>query len=121
MNKTAPSLSPEFNKLLAKYVADFIVRVTSGNTSKVPIALDPAFSLACKDLNIWFKTSFGHGNLAEIPWLACFAPGQSAQLEGVYPVLLYQRATNTASVNYGVSATAMEATGAWPCVNGRNT
>jgi len=114
MNKTAPSLSPEFNKLLAKYVADFIVRVTSGSTSQVPIALDPAFSLACKDLNIWFKTSFGHGNLAEIPWLACFAPGQSAQLEGVYPVLLYQRATNTASVNYGVSATAMEATGAWP-------
>jgi hypothetical protein len=35
MNKTAPSLSPEFNKLLTKYVEDFIVRVTSGNTSQV--------------------------------------------------------------------------------------
>lgn len=114
MSKTASSLSPEFKKLLNKYVEDFIVRVTSGSTSQAPIALDPVFSLACKDLNIWFKTSFGHGNLAEIPWLACFAPGQSAQLEGVYPVLLYHRATNTASVNYGVSATAVEATGAWP-------
>lgn len=114
MSKTTNSLSPEFKKLLTKYVEDFITRVTSGSTSQVPIALDPAFSLACKELNIWFKTSFGHGNLAEIPWLACFAPGQSAQLEGVYPVLQYERATNTASVNYGVSATAFEASGAWP-------
>jgi 5-methylcytosine-specific restriction protein B len=114
MSKTASSLTPTFKKLLSKYVEDFIVRVTSGSTSQVPIAIDPAFSLACKDLNIWFKTSFGHGNLAEIPWLACFAPGQSAQLEGVYPVLLFQRSNNTASVNYGVSATAVDATGAWP-------
>jgi hypothetical protein len=114
MSKTTTSLSPEFKKLLEKYVEDFIVRVTSGSTSQVPIKSDPAFSLACRDLNIWFKTSFGHGNLAEIPWLACFAPGQSAQLEGVYPLLLYQRATSTASVNYGVSATAAEGTGAWP-------
>jgi 5-methylcytosine-specific restriction protein B len=114
MSNTANSLSPEFKKLLTKYVDDFIVRVTSGSTSQVPITLDPAFSLACKELNIWFKTSFGHGNLAAIPWLACFAPGQSAQLEGVYPVLLFERATSTASVNYGVSATAVEASGAWP-------
>jgi len=114
MSKTASSLTPQFNKLLSKYVEDFITRVTSGSTSQVPIALDPEFSLACKELNIWFKTSFGHGNLAEIPWLACFAPGQSAQLEGVYPVLMFQRSNNTASVNYGVSATAVEATGAWP-------
>lgn len=114
MSKTASSLTPAFNKLLSKYVEDFITRVTSGSTSQVPIALDPEFSLACKELNIWFKTSFGHGNLAEIPWLACFAPGQSAQLEGVYPVLMFQRSNNTASVNYGVSATAVEATGAWP-------
>ncbi|MBK7049858.1 MAG: hypothetical protein IPH54_03230 [Rhodoferax sp.] len=88
MSKTASSLSPEFKKLLNKYVEDFIVRVTSGSTSQAPIALDPVFSLACKDLNIWFKTSFGHGNLAEIPWLACFAPGQSAQLEGVSGIAL---------------------------------
>lgn len=114
MNKAAPSMSLEFKKLLRQYVEDFIGRVTSGSTSQAPIALDPAFSLACKALNIWFKTSFGQGNLAEIPWLACFALGQSAQLEGVYPVLLFQRATQTASVNYGVSATAVEATGAWP-------
>ena len=114
MNTAVSSLNPEFKKLLSKYVEDFIVRVTSGSTSQVPIALDPAFSLACKGLNIWFKTSFGHGSLAEIPWLACFAPGQSAQLEGVYPVLLYQRVTNIASVSYGVSATAVESMGAWP-------
>ncbi len=99
MNQTALPLSPAFKQMLHKYVEDFIVRVTSSSTSQVPIPIDAAFSLACKDLNIWFKTSFGHGSLAEIPWLACFAPGQSAQLEGVYPVLLYQRATSTASVN----------------------
>lgn len=114
MNTAVSSLNPEFKKLLSKYVEDFIVRVTSGSTSQVPIALDPAFSLACKGLNIWFKTSFGHGSLAEIPWLACFAPGQSAQLKGVYPVLMFQRSSNTVSVNYGVSATAVEAQGAWP-------
>lgn len=65
-------------------------------------------------MGIWFKTSFGHGNPAAIPWLACFVPGQSAQLEGVYPVLLYRRSTSTASVNYGASATAVEASGIWP-------
>lgn len=114
MNTAVTSLNPEFKKLLKKYVEDFIARVTSGSSSQVPIALESAFSLACKELNIGFKTSFGHGNLAEIPWLACFALGQSAQLKGVYPALMFQRSNNTVSVSYGVSATAREVTGAWP-------
>ncbi|MFM9902240.1 MAG: McrB family protein [Polaromonas sp.] len=103
-----------FESLLNDYVSAFVARVSSSSTSQVPIPVTADFSHQCEKLGIWFKTSFGHGSLAEIPWLACFAPGQSAKLAGVYPVLMYQRSTGTVSVSYGESATAVETAGIWP-------
>ena len=114
MDEPKPVLGADFKTLLQRYVEAFIARVTSDSTSQVSISIEPAFALACEAAGIWFKTSFGHGNMAQIPWLACFVAGQSAKLEGVYPVLLYQRATQTASVNFGVSATAEKSSGTWP-------
>ena len=113
MDEPKPVLGADFKTLLQRYVEAFIARVTSDSTSQVSISIEPAFALACEAAGIWFKTSFGHGNMAQIPWLACFVAGQSAKLEGVYPVLLYQRATQTASVNFGVSATAEKSSGTW--------
>ena len=107
-------LDASFKALLTDYVDGFITRISSTSTSQAPIPIAPAFTNKCEELGIWFKTSFGHGSLASIPWLACFVPGQSAQFEGVYPVLMYQRSTTTASVSYGASATAVEASGIWP-------
>ena len=114
MDEPKPVLGADFKTLLQRYVEAFIARVTSDSTSQVSISIEPAFALACEAAGIWFKTSFGHGNMAQIPWLACFVAGQSAKLEGVYPVLLYQRATQTASVNFGVNATAEKSSGTWP-------
>ena len=114
MDEPKPVLGADFKTPLQRYVEAFIARVTSDSTSQVSISIEPAFALACEAAGIWFKTSFGHGNMAQIPWLACFVAGQSAKLEGVYPVLLYQRATQTASVNFGVSATAEKSSGTWP-------
>lgn len=114
MDEPKPVLGADFKTLLQRYVEAFIARVTSDSTSQVSISIEPAFALACEAAGIWFKTSFGHGNMAQIPWLACFVAGQSAKLEGVYPVLHYQRATQTASVNFGVSATAEKSSGTWP-------
>ena len=114
MDEPKPVLGADFKTLLQRYVEAFIARVTSDSTSQVSISIEPAVALACEAAGIWFKTSFGHGNMAQIPWLACFVAGQSAKLEGVYPVLLYQRATQTASVNFGVSATAEKSSGTWP-------
>lgn len=108
------SADENFNALLKDYVYAFVERVTSSSTSQTPIFVAPAFAKSCEELGIWFKTSFGHGSLASIPWLACFVPGQCAQFEGIYPVLMYQRSTGRAVVSYGASATAVEATGAWP-------
>ena len=108
------NLDASFKALLTDYVDGFIARVSSTSSSQAPIPIAPAFANRCEESGIWFKTSFGHGNLASIPWLACFVPGQSAQFEGVYPVLMYQRSTSIASVNYGASATAVEASGIWP-------
>lgn len=106
--------SANFKDLLTKYVEDFIVKVAAGNFDLRPIPIAPAFSLECKGLNIWFKTSFGFGNAAAIPWLACLLPGQGAELQGVYPVLLFDVANSEASVCYGVSASAKESDGVWP-------
>jgi len=107
-------LDSNFKSQLTEYVSSFIARVTSDSTSQILIKTTPQFDTSCKTLGIRFKTSFGHGSLADIPWMACFVPGQSAQLEGVYPVLLFQRSTGKASVSYGVSASAMPAVGIWP-------
>jgi len=54
------------------------------------------------------------GTPTVIPWLACFLPGQTAGKDGVYPVILFRRDTNTVSVCYGVSATAQATEGGWP-------
>ena len=107
-------LDASYQALLTDYVDSFIQRVASANTSQVPIPITPAFANKCAALGIWFKTSFGHGSLAAIPWLACFVPGQSAQFEGVYPVLMYQRTSGIASVSYGASANSVESSGIWP-------
>ena len=107
-------LDARFKALLTDYVDGFITRISSASTSQAPIPIAPALANKCEELGIWFKTSFGHGSLAAIPWLACFVQGQSAQFEGVYPVLMYQRSTSIASVSYGASATAVEASGIWP-------
>lgn len=108
------SADESFNALLRDYIHAFVERVASNSASQTPIPVAPAFAKTCEELGIWFKTSFGHGSLAAIPWLACFVPGQSAQFEGVYPVLMYQRSTGTAAVSYGASATAVVASGVWP-------
>ncbi len=107
-------LDASFQALLTDYVDGFIQRVASASPSQAPIPIAPAFANKCEALGIWLKTSFGHGNLAAIPWLACFVPGQSAQFEGVYPVLMYQRTSGIASVSYGASANAVESSGIWP-------
>ena len=108
------SADDSFNALLSDYIGAFVERVVSNSASQTPIPVAPAFAKTCEELGVWFKTSFGHGSLAAIPWLACFVPGQSAQLEGVYPVLMCQRSSGTAAVSYGASATAVEASGVWP-------
>lgn len=114
MANAGKMFSANFKVLLTKYVEDFIVKVAAGNFDLRPIPIAPAFSLECKGLNIWFKTSFGFGNAAAIPWLACLLPGQGAELQGVYPVLLFDVANSEASVCYGVSASAKESDGVWP-------
>ena len=76
-----------FKALLRDYVDAFVARISSSNISQTPIPVAPELANKCEDLGIWLKTSFGHGNLAAIPWLGCFAPGQSAQYVGVYPTV----------------------------------
>jgi len=97
---------------LKPYVAEFLNRATG--TDQKQVEIKPGLSAAGLDVGVHFKTSFGQGTLAQIPWLACFAQGQRASVEGVYPVLLYQRSENRLAVAYGVSATAESALGLWP-------
>ena len=68
-------LDAKFKTLLSDYVDRFVRRISSTSISEAPIPIAPAFANNCAEFGIWFKTSFGHGSLAAIPWLACFYPG----------------------------------------------
>ncbi len=97
---------------LIPYVSDFLAQARGSDLKQTPIP--DSLSQVSTNLEIHFKTSFGMGTRARIPWLACFRPGQSAGVAGVYPVLLFRTDNDSLSVAYGVSATAAEANGNWP-------
>ena len=100
------------SQALKPFIAEFLARAKGTDLKQVP----PGDELKSESarLGLRFETSFGKGNFARIVWLACFAPGQRASLDGVYPVLLYHLDQDRLSVAYGVSATAEAAAGEWP-------
>ena len=100
------------SQALMPFVAEFLERAKGTDLKQVPPGDDLKDEAA--RLGLRFEVSFGKGNFARIVWLACFAPGQRASLDGVYPVLLYHLDQDRLSVTYGVSATAEAATGDWP-------
>lgn len=99
---------------LVPYVRQFVKRAESNKTDLSQVIIPADLEHEAKTLNLKFKTSFGMGTPTNIPWLACFVPGQTASAQGVYPVILYRRDTHSLSVNYGVSATAKSGDGDWP-------
>ncbi|MBI4997371.1 MAG: DUF3578 domain-containing protein [Rhodocyclales bacterium] len=103
-----------FASAFIPYLREFLVRARAAQPDLAQVQIPQELQGAANQLGISFKTSFGMGTATVIPWLACFLPGQTAGKEGVYPVLLYRRDTNTLSVCYGVSATAQAANGDWP-------
>ena len=92
------------SQALRPFIAEFLARAKGTDLKPVPPSEELKAEAA--QLGLRFEMSFGKGNFARIVWLACFAPGQRASLEGVYPVLLYHLDQNQLSVTYGVSATA---------------
>lgn len=104
----------QFAATFIPYLSEFLVRARAEKPDLTQVQVSPELQGTANQLGISFKTSFGMGTATVIPWLACFLPGQTAGKEGVYPVLLYRRDTNSLSVCYGVSATAQAADGSWP-------
>jgi 5-methylcytosine-specific restriction protein B len=98
------------------YLREFLERARAEKLELSQVQIPAALQTVTNPLGVKFKTSFGQGGPALIPWLACFMPGQAASKNGVYPVLLYRRDSKTLSVCYGVSATAQAADGNWPRV-----
>ena len=96
------------------YLSQFIDRARFEKPELTQVPIPGALQAICNKIGVNVKTSFGMGTPTVIPWLACFLPGQSAGKDGVYPVILFRRDTNTVSVCYGVSATAQAANGSWP-------
>lgn len=102
----------ELARALKPYVEKFLEMARQPGLKTVPVHGDLRSSGAA--LGLQFKTSFGQGSQAVIPWLACLFPGQTASVEGVYPVLLFHRNTEVLSVVYGVSETSESSLGQWP-------
>ena len=96
------------------YLREFLARAKAEKLELAQVEIPAELQSAVKSLGVSFKTSFGMGSPAVIPWLGCFLPGQTAGKHGVYPVVLYRRDTNTLSVCYSVSANAQVADGHWP-------
>ena len=96
------------------YLSQFIDRAQFEKPELTQVPIPGELQAICNKIGVNVKTSFGMGTPTVIPWLACFLPGQSAGKDGVYPVILFRRDTNTVSVCYGVSATAQAANGSWP-------
>jgi len=66
-------------------------------------------SLSYKDYSKLFlgtkiKASFGQGGFAEIPWIAFLGYEQEVR-KGIYPVILFCKATDELNICYGVSET----------------
>jgi len=104
----------QFKTAFLPYLRQFLERAQAErpDLSQVPIPIE--LQRICTKVDVTLKTSFGMGSPAMIPWLACFLRGQTAGKDGVYPVILYRRDTNSVSVCYCVSATAQAAQGTWP-------
>lgn len=102
-----------FSPAFKPYLKEFIQRASAEQPSlkQVPVS-DPLRSI-CESNGITLTTSFGMGEAAAIPWLACFLPGQTASAKGVYPVILFNRPTKSLSVCFGVSASARTEEGEW--------
>ena len=106
----------QISAAFAPYLREFLERAKAEKPELAQVEIPAELQSAVKSLGVSFKTSFGMGSPAVIPWLGCFLPGQTAGKHGVYPVLLYRRDTKTLSVCYGVSANAQVADGLWPRV-----
>lgn len=104
----------QFKTAFLPYLSLFLERAKSERPELTQVQVPDALQVLCNKIGVTLKTSFGMGTPTVIPWLACFLPGQSAGKDGVYPVILYRRDTNTLSVCYGVSATAHATEGNWP-------
>lgn len=102
----------DLKQALMPYVAAFLDQAKGDGLKAVPI--DGDLGAASAERQLGFKTSFGMGSSAQVPWLACLAKGQQASAEGVYPVLLYRRDSHMLAVAYGVSKTAKSTDGHWP-------
>lgn len=96
------------------YLKQFIARAKTRNNELKQVEIPESLNNLMKPMDLRFKTSFGQGSPAVVPWLGCFLPGQSAGKLGVSPVLLFRRDTNSLSVCYSVSETDKPADGNWP-------
>lgn len=114
VNSNTEELLELLKQVFSGYLKQFIDRARSDSQELTQVPIPPDLSDISRKLGISFKTSFGMGYPTKIPWLACLLPGQTASVEGVYPVLLFRKENSEISVNYGVSATAQQATGNWP-------
>jgi 5-methylcytosine-specific restriction protein B len=103
----------QFKASFLPYLREFIRRASEPNPTLKQVAVADELSSKCAANNISLTTSFGMGEAAAIPWLACFLPEQTASAKGVYPVILFNRSTRTLSVCYGVSASAKTEEGDW--------
>jgi 5-methylcytosine-specific restriction protein B len=104
----------EMSVVFQEYLKQFLERAKLANPELSQIPVPVELSQISQRLGIFFKTSFGIGTPTHIPWLACFYPGQSAGVEGVYPVILYRKNHHSVTINYGVSADAKPKEGNWP-------
>lgn len=95
------------------YLKEFIDRASAKEPLLNQVAIPDTLRLACEANGVTLATSFGKGEAAAIPWLACFLPGQTASAKGVYPVILFNRSTKSLSVCFGVSASARTEEGEW--------
>jgi 5-methylcytosine-specific restriction protein B len=99
---------------LSEYIAQFIEKAKNPQSDLKQIEIPPSLNAYANALGLKFKSSFGFGARSHMPWLACFGKGQSASVEGVYPVLIFRTDTNQLYVTYGVSETADTKVGHWP-------
>ncbi len=104
----------QFKTAFLPYLSQFLERAKSEPPTLSQVQIPNSLQAACSKIGVTLKTGFGMGTPTVIPWLACFLPGQTAGKDGVYPVILYRRDTNSVSVCYGISATAQAAEGPWP-------
>lgn len=103
-----------FKEVFKPYLEQFIERSLAADPGLNQVARTDRLKGTCELEGFSLKTSFGQGTPAQVSWLALFLPGQTAGVEGVYPVILFNRNLKRLAVCYGISETENRSEGKWP-------